>query len=69
MWGRWLRSTARRCLRGLPLPRPHLFSLPADAPPCCQVLAVLGYAAENDVESFLEPALHLTSALLADVGE
>jgi len=34
-----------------------------------QVLAVLGYAHENDVEPFLEPALHLLTSLLNDVGE
>jgi hypothetical protein len=34
-----------------------------------QVLAVLAYAHENDVEPFLEPALHLCNALLSDVGE
>ena len=33
-----------------------------------QVLAVLAYAHENDVEPFLEPALHLCTALLSDVG-
>jgi hypothetical protein len=34
-----------------------------------QVLAVLAYAHENDVEPFLEPALRLTAALLNDVGK
>lgn len=37
-------------------------------PPALQVLAVLAYAHDNDVEPFLEPALHLCTSLLADVG-
>ena len=39
------------------------------AVPSPQVLAVLAYAHENDVEPFLEPALHLCTSLMADVGE
>jgi hypothetical protein len=33
-----------------------------------QMLAVLAYAHENDVEPFLEPALRLCASLLNDVG-
>ncbi|PRW59606.1 kinase [Chlorella sorokiniana] len=33
-----------------------------------RVLAVLAYAHDNDVEPFLEPALHLCTSLMADVG-
>ena len=69
------RSTCcRRALAAAPLsaqPISPPASRPRDTrpiPPCRQVLAVLGYAAENDVEPFLEPALHLVGALLADGG-
>lgn len=30
---------------------------------------MLAYAHDNDVEPFLEPALHLCTSLMADVGE